>query len=114
MSLQRAKFFEMLLSSIGLEHKKELGYLCGMLSIIDALLDADMEAILTPLNINQEIKDALLGKEGVLNNLVKLAEAVEISDWTKVDQLTKIMGITESQVINSSVESTLWADEISA
>ncbi|MEG3753232.1 EAL and HDOD domain-containing protein [Psychromonas arctica] len=114
MSLQRAKFFEMLLSSIGLDHKKELGYLCGMLSIIDALLDADMEAILTPLNINQEIKDALLGKEGVLNNLVKLAEAVEISDWTKVDQLTKVLGITESQVINSSVESTLWADEISA
>ena len=36
MSLQRAKFFEMILSSIGLENKKEVGYLCGMLSVIDA------------------------------------------------------------------------------
>ena len=114
MSLQRAKFFELSLSAMGLDHKKELGYLCGMLSIIDALLDADMEAILTPLNINQEIKNALLGGEGILNKLIKLAEAVEASDWSKVDQLTKELDITESQVINSSVESTLWADEISA
>ncbi|WP_413693627.1 hypothetical protein [Psychromonas sp. KJ10-2] len=73
-----------------------------------------MEAILMPLNINQEIKDALLGGEGVLNKMIKLAEAVEVSNWDKVDQLTKVLGITESQVINSSVESTLWADEISA
>ncbi|RBW46324.1 histidine kinase [Psychromonas sp. B3M02] len=114
MSLQRAKFFELLLCAIGLEDKKELGYLCGMLSIIDALLDADMAAILTPLNINQEIKDALLGKQGDLNNLIKLAAAVEVSDWKKVDELTSAMGITEEEVINASVQSTLWADEISA
>lgn len=113
MSLQRAKFFEMLLSAMGLAHKKELGYLCGMLSIIDALLDSDMEAILTPLNINQEIKDALLGKQGDLNNLIKLAEAVEVSNWSRVDELTKVLGISETQVINCSVESTLWADELS-
>ena len=113
MSLQRAKFFEMILSSMGLHHKKEIGYLCGMLSVIDALLDSDMSVIVKPLNINQEIKDALLGEEGRLQDLIKLAEAVENSNWTKVDELSKTLNITEAEIINSSVESTLWADEIS-
>ena len=114
MSLQRAKFFEMILSSMGLHHKRELGYLCGMLSIIDALLDSDMSTIVDALNINQEIKDALLGEEGRLNDLIKLAEAVENSNWIKVDELSNVLNITEAQIINSFVESTLWADEISA
>ena len=113
MSLQRAKFFEMILSSMGLHHKKEIGYLCGMLSVIDALLDSDMSSIVKPLNINQEIKDALLGEEGRLQDLIKLAEAVENSNWRKVDELSKTLNITEAEIINSSVESTLWADEIS-
>jgi len=113
MSLQRAKFFEMILSSIGLENKKEVGYLCGMLSVIDALLDSEMSAIVTPLNINQEIKDALLGKEGRLLDLIKLAESVENSNWAKVDELSKTLNVSETQVMNSFVESTLWADETS-
>lgn len=113
MSLQRAKFFEMILSSMGLNHKKELGYLCGMLSVIDALLDADMADILKPMNINHEIKAALLGEEGRLRDIIKLAEAVENTNWSEVDQLSQRLNLTESQIINSSVESTLWADEIS-
>jgi len=114
MSLQRAKFSEMILCSMGFSHKKELGYLCGMLSVIDALLDANMSDILKPLNINHEIKSALLGEEGRLRDIINLAEAVENTNWSTVDQLCLRLNLTEEQIINSSVESTLWADEISA
>ena len=114
MSLQRAKFFEIILCCMGLNHEKELGYLCGMLSVIDALIDADMAEILKPLNINHEIKAALLGEEGRLRDIIKLAEAVENTNWACVDILCKRLNLTEAQIINSSVESTLWADEISA
>lgn len=113
MSLQRAKFFEMILSFIGLDKKKELGYLCGMLTVIDALLDVDISSILEPLNVDMEIKSALLNEEGILGGVIQLAKAVENSDWHKVDELSNSLKIKEVNIMDAFVESAVWADEVS-
>jgi EAL and modified HD-GYP domain-containing signal transduction protein len=113
MTLQRARFFEILLDLMQLKEQKELGYLCGLLSMIDALLDAEMSSIVAPLNINESIKSALLGGAGVLNDLIKLTESIESSNWDKVTEMTLALSLPESEVEEAFVVATLWADEVS-
>ena len=114
MSLQHAKFFELILDAMKLQNKKSLGYLCGMLTLIDALLDVDMELIIKPLNLNSEIKSALLEKKGVLGEIMKLLNAVENSTWQDVDQLEKRLNIDETTIMTAYEESIIWADSVTA
>jgi len=113
MSLQRAKFFELLLEKMALKNKKQLGYLCGMLSTIDALLDLDMPTILEPINISKEIKAALLNGEGILSDIINLVEALEKPDWQQVQLVKEKLKLKESDIIDAFSASSLWADEIS-
>jgi len=112
LSLQRAKFFELILGFMHKAHKKELGYLCGMLSLIDALLDADMATIFEPLNLNEEIKSALLDGKGILADIIKLAESVEQSDWEKLEKMKGQLNIEKGNVLIAYTESIVWAGEI--
>jgi len=113
MALQRARFFELVLEVMRLKDQKELGYLCGLLSMIDALLDADMSSIVTPLNINESIKSALLGEPGTLNDLIKLTESIESSDWEEIEKLSQSLSVSQADVDEAFVVATLWADEVS-
>ena len=113
MTLQRARFFELVLDLMKLKNQKESGYLCGLLSMIDALLDADMTSILAPLNINESIKSALLGGPGVLNDLIKLTESIEASNWEAVAQFSQSLSVPQDAIDEAFVVATLWADEVS-
>jgi EAL and modified HD-GYP domain-containing signal transduction protein len=114
MTLQRARFFEIMLDVMKLKDQKELGYLCGLLSMIDALLDAEMSSIIAPLNINDSIKSALLGGSGVLGDLIKLTESIESSDWDKVTEFSQSLSVSEADIDDAFVVATLWADEVTA
>lgn len=112
LSLQRAKFFELILEFMNKPNKKDLGYLCGMLSLIDALLDADMATIVNSLNLNEEIKFALLDGKGIFADIIKLAESVEQSDWEKADQIKSLLNIDKGKILIAYTESIAWAGEI--
>jgi len=112
MSLQRAKFFELILESMGLKKQKSLGYLCGMLTLIDALLDVEMVSVISPLNLNSDIKLALLEQKGVLGNIIKLLNVVEVSNWQHADELLEQLNIDETVIINAYAESIIWADSV--
>ncbi|WP_435236583.1 EAL and HDOD domain-containing protein [Psychromonas sp. PT13] len=112
MSLQRAKFFELILESMGLKKQKSLGYLCGMLTLIDALLDVEMVSVISPLNLNSDIKLALLEQKGVLGNIMKLLNVVEVSNWQHADELLEQLNIDETVIINAYAESIIWADSV--
>ena len=114
MSLQRAKCFELILDAMGLKKQKSLGYLCGMLTLIDALLDVEMESIIKPLNLNSEIKLALLEQKGVLGNIMKLLNAIENSHWQDVSQLETLLKIDETVITTAYAESIIWADSVTA
>lgn len=52
-------------------------FMVGMFSLLDALFNQPLEELITPLNLSDEVRDALLNHEGVLGQLLAHAEAVE-------------------------------------
>jgi EAL and modified HD-GYP domain-containing signal transduction protein len=59
----------------------EAFFLTGLLSILDALLDMPMREIVTGLNLNQEITQALLERKGRIGDILRIVEIIESGDW---------------------------------
>ncbi len=70
-------------------------YLMGMFSTLDHLVDAPLEDILSELPISEEIRSALLTKEGRCGKLYSLVLSYESADWANITTLAKELGIPD-------------------
>ena len=61
----------------------------GLLSVMDAILDQPLDAILAELPVRREIKDALETRTGLYRQLLEIAIAHELADWEKVSALCR-------------------------
>ena len=59
-AMARAKFCELAAENMKNNIDSSKAFLTGLLSLIDAILDEDIESVLAKLPLAQEIKDALL------------------------------------------------------
>ena len=85
LSLMRAKFCELIAAKLkrsGLT--ADTGFLLGMFSLLDVLLNLSMEEVLKKVNLSDELTDALLGKDNDLRRLLDLVIAYEKGDWDTV------------------------------
>ncbi len=111
-SLYRAKLFQCLLAKDSDE--AQMGYLCGLLSLMDAILDNEMSKILEPLQIDAEVSRALIEKKGRLGLLIRLVEAREHNFWPQAAKIAHHLKLTERHIIECDIEASLWLDEIFA
>jgi c-di-GMP-related signal transduction protein len=65
----------------------DLAFLVGGLSLIDNLFDESSREILSKFNLPGVVVDAIADRSGVLGGLLTLAEAAEIGDLQKCQQL---------------------------
>ncbi len=68
-------------------------YLMGMFSTLNYLIDAPMTDILSEVPVSDEIKAALLRREGPCGALFELVLSYERADWNKVNGLAEVLGI---------------------
>lgn len=76
-------------------------YLMGMFSTLNHLIDAPLEDILAELPVAEEIKAALLRKEGRVGKLYELLLSYEAADWSAINECAEALGIP-SQVLTSA------------
>ena len=72
----------------------------GMFSTLNYLIDAPLEEILNEVPIAEEIKAALLRKEGRCGKLYDLVLSYEAANWNKISSLAEELGIP-NQVLTS-------------
>jgi EAL and modified HD-GYP domain-containing signal transduction protein len=106
MGLARARFCELL--SDRLQSKSDL-FLMGLLSIMDAVLEVKMDALLEQLPVEREIKVALLGQEGSLRPLYQLMLAQESGEWAESSALAKQLKLTDAEVASTWWDAMQWA-----
>lgn len=94
-------------------------YLMGMFSTLNHLVDAPLEDILNELPISDEVRAALLNKEGRCGQLYSLVLSYENADWNNITALAKELGIPDQVLTNTyfiCVENVnnMWEQMISA
>ena len=84
-ALERACMCEILAEPAGVESPSQ-AHLAGLLSALDMLLGQPIEAVVSPLPLADELKDALVKHEGPLGKLLKTVIAYEQRNWEAITE----------------------------
>jgi len=109
MGMTRARFCEAL--SQRLSSNQDL-FLMGLLSVMDAILEIEMETLLEQIPVDREIKAALLGQTSSLRPLYQLMLAQESGEWEHVTELALRLKLNEEEVGDTWLRSLTWAQEV--
>ena len=94
LSFMRASFCSELMNHAkGVPISKGDAYLMGMLSTLNYLIDAPLEEILAEIRLPDEIRAALLTREGRAGKLFSLVLSYERADWSAINELAEELGI---------------------
>ncbi len=111
LSMARAKFCELVTPDINAPLNTSIAFLIGLLSMIDAILDENIEEVLAKLPLSDEIKKPLLTRKGVMAAVIKLVELIEKAQWDKTAIVMEKLGLNKEQAIKHYNEAIAWADE---
>ena len=93
LSFMRANFCsELMKYAQDMPISRSEAYLMGMFSTLNYLIDAPLEEILNEVPIAEEIKAALLRKEGRCGKLYDLVLSYEAANWNKISSLAEELG----------------------
>jgi Predicted signal transduction protein containing EAL and modified HD-GYP domains len=97
-AIHRAKFFEELSKFLKLsENVTEKAYLMGLISHLDMIYKVPMQSVLEQMNLDTEINQAIINKNGILGELFTLLQAIEADNFDKIElSLTNLSLSTEN------------------
>ncbi len=111
LSTLRAKFMSLL--SYKFSTDSENAYLAGMFSLMDSILDIPMEDVLKECNyLDEEVKNALLGKQNRYFDQLNLIVAIENQRTETVNEIMKKYGLNVDEINRSFFEAVEFAHTV--
>jgi len=114
LAMTRAKFCELVAQDMRSQLDESIAFLTGLLSMIDAILDEELEVVLGKLPLATEIKEPLLTRKGVMAAIIKLVEFIEHAQWGKANKVMGMLSLNKEQAAKHYNEALSWADEQSS
>jgi c-di-GMP-related signal transduction protein len=113
LAASRGKFMEILAGKENRDRDDcDEAFMTGILSLLDVLLGMPHEEIITQLNLTENVRMALLGREGDLGRLLLLAEYVEQADRTSAAALlAKSPGLSLHDLTQAELEALAWVND---
>jgi EAL and modified HD-GYP domain-containing signal transduction protein len=99
LSLQRARFFELVAKGLGAKglgqdpQQVENLFTLGLFSLLDAMLQSPMEELLGNLPLDERVKEALLVRTGPDAPWLGMAQCFEQGDWAGLERALTALGI---------------------
>ena len=115
LGLNRAQFMQIILNPGG-KAIAEQGYLVGLMSVLDAILDMELEAIAKEFRLGAELSSALLSFDGMMGNSLHLIKAVEDDNWQLASKLLETIRPASNieTVFSAMLDAREYADELLA
>jgi len=112
LSLVRAKFCDLIAKEKGIGDNPPTGFLLGLFSLLDALLDQDMPSLLAQMPLVDEVKVALSGGQNKLAIYLVLVKAFESGSWLKVIRIAGTLEVDQKRLHSLFNEAILWGNNI--
>lgn len=110
-ALMRGSFMERLAEKIGYPNYSEEAYLTGMFSVIEADIQSDLIILLKKLQVSDMVYDAVLGKPGILTDLLNFVVTYELCEWEKVSESINHWNLDEGWVVKQYLTSVRYAEK---
>ncbi len=111
-TLVRARFCELIGDRF--EHREADLFLLGMLSLMDAILEIPMSAVIDGLPVDDDSRVLLLEHKGELYPLYDLITALEGGAWEGVVTSCALLGLNESDAAECYSSAIDWAQSLTA
>lgn len=96
------------------KNHQDRAFTVGILSLLDTLLGIRMSQIVETLSIQQDMRQALIERKGILGKQLELIETNEKGEIRKVIPMLAEQGFLEmSDLTNMELEAYVWASRIS-
>lgn len=110
MSMTRARFCEELATIHGKVDTSK-AFLTGLMSLMDAILNEPIEAVMAKLPLAAEIKQALIDKTGILADYIALIAFYEAAQWQDANAIIEQLKLAKDKVPNAYHTAVQWANE---
>jgi len=110
MALVRASFCELASPLCGFDGTEQ--YLLGLFSLLSAMLRVPMEQAIAPIELREEIREALLGEKTPERSLLCWMEASERGDWKTCEMIEQFHHANECDLSRIAAEAAQWADGV--
>lgn len=112
MSLIRGRFLELLSSKLHLAEGKDDLFLLGLFSLIDVLMDREMDEIMHMIHLPDEVVKGLTGAPGKYSGLLDIVQKYDQGHWDEAMELARNHNISQSLVNDLYVEAVTWTNQI--
>lgn len=109
MALVRAKFCELVYTQIHPNDNPLTGFLTGLLSLLDAMMEQSIEDLVSKVPISDAVKDALCGQPGLLRNCLTLTQYFERAKWAGIQQFAAKYELKQNLLHSYYNEAIKWA-----
>ncbi len=110
MAMIRARFLQKL-GEAKQQNSREL-FLLGLFSLIDAMLDQNIETLVNKLALSTELNDALIDRKGDLGVYLRLIECYESGNWMQFRYAKKRLGLEDELIADTYVHAVEWTNAI--
>jgi EAL and modified HD-GYP domain-containing signal transduction protein len=111
MATVRARCCELLAASTGYEDASE-GFMVGLCSLLDAILEQPMPALLDAMPVSANVRDALLGGQNSARRTLDCAMAYEAGDWDRCLELAAAAGVNAAVLPGAYAEALRWSTDL--
>ncbi len=111
-SVIRARFCELLCENTPARHRGPELFTLGLFSLIDAILDEQMDQLINKLPFSSDIRNALVSCAGEMAVFLNLVRAYETGDWAAVSQYAGIIGMDNNRIPMLYWDAVVWSDTL--
>ncbi len=111
-SMVRAKLMELLATELGLKHKHLEFFMAGIFSSIDVLLNQPMKIVVEDLPLTNDVKEALLGNENNITEVLGHIVHLEIADWSNLSSQEFVNRLGKEKYMALYIKALRWAMEL--
>jgi c-di-GMP-related signal transduction protein len=108
--LTRAKMCELISNKVFDDKVSSSYFLTGMFSLMEVIIGLPIEHVLKDMPLQDEICDALKGKQNNMRMVLDLVTAIEKADWEKAGHAGKKIKLSQSEINHYYGQSCQWAE----
>lgn len=111
-SLVRGKLMELLSLEVDMKQKHLEFFMTGVFSSMDILLNREMEEIVEELPLTTEVREALLGENNKLREILNRIIDYEMFNWREKEGEESFLNIPRERFMRAYLEALKWVMEL--
>jgi EAL and modified HD-GYP domain-containing signal transduction protein len=109
-SLIRGKQLELLAEQRDIPQKGSEAFFTGIFSLLDVILNREMQEIMTELPLTDTVKEALMGRANDIRALLDVTAAYEAVDWDSFSARFNPDMVEQEELMNAYISALEWAE----